>query len=144
MLDLSGKIEEFQGDYRWLSNFWPCNIPLGSTVEHVYQASKFAELEIRVLILRAETPAKAKKLSQQYSISMTDFHKKKVVIMSRLLKIKFCPKMNPELHQLLMDTKGLYIQEGNRWGDAFWGVDLRTGVGQNVLGNLIMNIRDGE
>ncbi|MFM7853305.1 MAG: NADAR domain-containing protein [Flammeovirgaceae bacterium] len=43
---------------------------------------------------------------------------------------------------LLINTGDLYIQEGNRWGDKFWGVDLRTGKGLNTLGKLIMEIRE--
>jgi len=35
-----------------------------------------------------------------------------------------------------------YIQEGNTWGDEFWGVNLETGEGLNILGELIMEIRE--
>ncbi len=33
------------------------------------------------------------------------------------------------------------LQEGNRWGDTFWGVDLRTGKGENKLGKILMRVR---
>jgi predicted NAD-dependent protein-ADP-ribosyltransferase YbiA (DUF1768 family) len=29
----------------------------------------------------------------------------------------------------------------NTWSDTFWGVDLKTGKGDNNLGKLIMKIR---
>lgn len=41
----------------------------------------------------------------------------------------------------LLNTGEQYIQEGNTWGDIFWGVDLSTNVGYNTLGYLIMFIR---
>jgi hypothetical protein len=34
------------------------------------------------------------------------------------------------------------LVEGNRWGDQFWGVDLRTGLGENHLGKILMKVRD--
>jgi predicted NAD-dependent protein-ADP-ribosyltransferase YbiA (DUF1768 family) len=43
---------------------------------------------------------------------------------------------------LLLNTGNILIQEGNRWGDTFWGVDLNTNVGENKLGLLIMQIRE--
>ena len=33
------------------------------------------------------------------------------------------------------------LQEGNNWGDAFWGVHLKSEEGENNLGKLIMEIR---
>ena len=40
-------ITEFKGEYRWLSNFWPCLIIKGDytypSTENAYQASKFTE-----------------------------------------------------------------------------------------------------
>lgn len=41
-------IKEFQGEYRWLSNFWPARVVLDGveypTVENAYQASKADEV----------------------------------------------------------------------------------------------------
>ncbi|MBQ6221203.1 MAG: hypothetical protein IJJ44_01130 [Solobacterium sp.] len=31
--------------------------------------------------------------------------------------------------------------EGNTWNDRCWGVDIRTGTGQNHLGIILMKIR---
>lgn len=36
----------------------------------------------------------------------------------------------------------MYIQEGNYWGDTFWGVDLKKREGENNLGKLVMEIRE--
>jgi hypothetical protein len=42
----------------------------------------------------------------------------------------------------LLATGDAYIEEGNTWGDKYWGVDARTGVGENNLGCIIMIVRD--
>ncbi|AUG88497.1 hypothetical protein PQC39_gp133 [Vibrio phage Vp_R1] len=49
---------------------------------------------------------------------------------------------NPSLLKKLIDTGYCDIQEGNFWGDAYWGVDLKTGYGLNRLGKLIMQVRE--
>jgi len=45
---------------------------------------------------------------------------------------------------LLKETGNQNIQEGNYWGDDYWGVDLKQNpnVGENHLGRLIMKIRE--
>ena len=52
-------------------------------------------------------------------------------------------KYNKEpFYSLLINTGDSIIQEGNTWNDTFWGIDLNTGIGKNVLGILIMKIRN--
>ena len=46
---------------------------------------------------------------------------------------------NEELAQLLIDTDGHELIEGNWWRDFYWGVC--NGKGENHLGKLIMAIR---
>ena len=41
----------------------------------------------------------------------------------------------------LLATGQKIIIEGNRWGDTCWGVDIRTGEGENRLGKILMKIR---
>jgi predicted NAD-dependent protein-ADP-ribosyltransferase YbiA (DUF1768 family) len=43
---------------------------------------------------------------------------------------------------LLLATGDMYIQEGNFWGDTFWGVDLNSKIGENRLGKMRMEIRE--
>ena len=62
----------------------------------------------------------------------------RVDVMRQLLEQKF--EQEP-YRSLLLETGHIYLIEGNTWGDTFWGVDLETGEGTNVLGNLIMEIR---
>jgi hypothetical protein len=47
---------------------------------------------------------------------------------------------SPELTQKLLDTGDAVIEEGNTWGDTFWGVS--GGEGRNELGKIIEDIRD--
>ena len=49
---------------------------------------------------------------------------------------------NLDLKEMLLETKGKYLEETNWWGDKFWGVCNNTG--QNQLGQLLMAIRDEE
>lgn len=34
------------------------------------------------------------------------------------------------------------LTKPNRWGDTFWGVDVRSGRGQNHLGRILMCVRE--
>lgn len=132
-------IEEFQGQYRWLSNFWPAPVELDGvtypSVEHAYQASKTYP-EHRELFHTC-TAGQAKRLGRQVEMR-PEFQDKKVHIMDQLIKQKFA--FGTELAECLLDTGNAYIMEGNHWGDTFWGVC--HGKGQNFLGRLIMDQRD--
>ena len=55
-----------------------------------------------------------------------------------LLKRKFAKGM--PLANLLLETANDQLIEGNNWGDTEWGVC--KGVGKNMLGKLLMQIRD--
>lgn len=134
-------IKEFQREYRFLSNFWPCSI-IGygkTTVEHCYQASKCKDTTDFNAILAASTPGEAKKLSRKV-VMREHFELEKKNIMLQLLRSKFSD-LNPELKEKLLATGNEELQEGNYWGDTFWGVDLRTGKGNNLLGKLLMQVR---
>lgn len=64
----------------------------------------------------------------------------KVDIMSDICYAKF--HQNPELLELLLATGSKKLVEGNTWGDTFWGVC--HGEGANMLGKILMAIRDRE
>jgi ribA/ribD-fused uncharacterized protein len=135
-------IPEFQGSYRWLSNFWVCPIEFGGinypSVEHAYQAAKCADVWDRHKILHAKTPGDAKRIGRKSKIR-DDWDVVKLDVMLDLLRKKFSI---PDLRKKLFDTGNLVLQEGNWWGDKFWGVDLRTNAGENHLGKLLMRVRD--
>jgi len=129
----------FQGEYRFLSNFWPVVVTLDCkrypTVEHAYQAAKCLDLESRISIQAAATASVAKRMGRFIKIR-PDWDQVKVSIMEDLLRQKFTQE---PLKSKLLLTFDKYIEETNTWNDTFWGVC--NGKGQNVLGNLIMKIR---
>lgn len=68
-----------------------------------------------------------------------DWEEIKVQTMLDLLKCKF---QDPELKQKLLDTGDEELVEYNTWGDNFWGRTME-GFGLNMLGKLLMEVRDG-
>jgi len=138
---IANAIEEFSGEYRWLSNFWPSPVQLDGvtypTVEHAYQAAKTLDEEGRKSILAAPTPGKAKRTGRKVPMR-PDWEDVKISVMEDLLRQKFAPRS--PLGRMLAATGERQITEGNAWGDVFWGVS--KGAGQNHLGRLIMKIRD--
>ena len=58
--------------------------------------------------------------------------------MDHFLRRKFAP--GTEMARKLLGTGNAHLAEGNNWGDTFWGTV--NGEGQNVLGVLLMRIRD--
>ena len=45
-----------------------------------------------------------------------------------------------DLAQKLIATGNAYLEEGNQWGDKFWGTV--NGTGENMLGKILMKERD--
>lgn len=132
-------ITEFQGEYRFLSNFWPASILYGDilfpTTEHAYQAAKTIKRKERIAIAECTTPGRAKRLGAQCELR-SDWDYIKLDVMRKLLVIKF---QIPELQILLLATGDAQLEEGNKWGDTFWGVC--NNVGENHLGKLLMAVR---
>lgn len=135
-------IKEFQGEFRWLSNFWPVPIIVDGitypSVEHAYQAAKCDD---KVWKFRCANPLNKpgdiKRKGRDVTL-ITGWETKRVYIMKSLLIQKYTQE---PFKSKLLATIPMHIQEGNMWGDKFWGVDLRTGKGGNILGELIMEIR---
>ena len=44
--------------------------------------------------------------------------------------------------KVLLDTGEEILEEGNTWHDTYWGVDLKTGEGKNMLGSILMRVRN--
>ncbi len=135
-------IKEFQGEYRWLSNFWPVQIlykeRVFHNVENAYHSEKNNNPEWKDFCAQEEDPRVVKLKSLEVSLC-EDWEEIRVDVMKELLDIKF--SQEPFTTQLL-ETGDEYLQEGNDWGDVFWGIDLETGEGKNILGEMIMRVRD--
>lgn len=85
----------------------------------------------------AETPARAKQLGRLAPLR-PDWEDMKLGVMSFLVGQKF--ERHRHLARLLLDTGYQHLEEGNWWGDTFWGTC--KGVGENHLGLILMQMRD--
>lgn len=134
------KIDRFDGEYRWLSNFAESAVEFEGiqypTVEHAYQAAKTLSKNDRAVIAGASTPGLAKRMGQQVLLRK-DWENIKLQVMGDLLVEKFTK--HADLKQQLLDTGDTWLIEGNYWGDTFWGVC--RGKGENMLGLMLMFIR---
>lgn len=152
-------IEGFNGQYRFLSNFFPLQPghirewdEYFQTAEHFYQAEKFrhTNVELWKSVIDAPTPGKAKKLAAQGEEAgwvKDGFHKQKLQWMGYTISKKFDlgNKIGSNLAIMLMATGEAELIELNNWGDKFWGKvnDTLLGhVGNNHLGNLLMKRRE--
>jgi len=138
-------IEHFkQSGCEFLSNFQRVDIIFEGnkyhSVEHAYQAAKTNAIEWRTFCITCESPSKIKAASKEIQIR-SDWNEVRVAIMRNLLEQKF--EQEPYRTRLL-NTGTQYIQEGNYWGDTFWGVDMTKTPpsGKNILGQMLMDIRD--
>ena len=134
-------IREFQGENRWLSNFWPSEVLYGGvkypTVEHFYQAMKTKDVDVRIKIASLASPAEAKRFGKRLELR-SDWLDIRDAVMRRGLELKF-PSNRKWLGWRLVETNDTELIEGNSWGDTYWGVC--NGVGENVLGNMLMRRR---
>lgn len=133
-------IAEFQGKYRWLSNFWDSPIIVYgfdyATVEHYYQSRKADNSKEWDEIRHALTPGNAKYRGLRCSLRK-DWDGIKDIVMYEGVLAKF--SQNPDLSFKLLLTGEEEIVEGNTWGDRYWGICL--GEGQNKLGKILMSVR---
>ena len=134
-------IIEFKNEFRWLSNFVEVEIEYEGkrykSVEHAYQSAKSMDREWKKFCASDVSPGKVKRASRRIEIR-DDWEAIKKSVMKNLLIKKFSDE---RYRSLLLTTGDTYIIEGNTWGDTFWGVDLYSGEGENILGLMIMEIR---
>jgi ribA/ribD-fused uncharacterized protein len=132
-------ITSFKGEYRFLSNFYPCAVELDGvlypTSENAFQAAK--TLGDRTPFLDC-TPGQSKKLGREVTLRH-EWDAIKLDVMHKLLLDKFT--RHADLRAKLLATGAARLIEGNSWGDVFWGVDDKTGAGQNRLGRLLEQVR---
>ena len=135
----------FKGEFRFLSNFYPCKIIAWGmefpTAEHVYVATKTEDMEMRKAIAKLVTPGNAKRFGRKMDVR-ADWGRIKVSVMRGILKRKFADE---RLINMLQSIKG-QIVEDNNWHDNFWGAcscsDCATKEKKNTLGKLLMEVRD--
>ena len=132
-------IDQFTGDYHFLSNFYPVLITYEGLIyystEAAYQAAKTTNEILRVSFTVMD-PNQAKKAGKRL-VLRDDWEIVKLQVMRDLLSLKF---EDPELRTALIDTYPHELVEGNTWHDCFWGVC--NGKGENNLGKLLMELRE--
>ena len=138
-------IRFYHSDQSWgeLSNFsrhavfllgrvWP-------TVEHFYQAQKFASTPHEEVIRRCASPTLAKhratELSDQHRRQDWPYAKEQVMLDG--LRAKF--SQHPDLRDRLLRSGDRLLVEHTA-NDAYWG-DAGDGTGRNRLGHLLMRVR---
>ena len=136
------EIVYFREEYEFLSNFYPTKVMFeGITyynAEAAYQAQKCSRYEDRFQFAHMSAD-EAKRLGQKIEIR-SDWDEIKYRVMEQVVYAKFA--QNPTLAQALLDTADKPLKEGNTWGDVYWGINLRTGEGENNLGKILMALRD--
>lgn len=138
---------------RWLSNMTFVDIEHDGIVyvatENFYQAMKYnaedygnlpdgSTVNIREFISKLP-PTKSKKFSRENPMTNEFFEFNKVHIMLTAQRKKFAQE---PFRSKLLATGNAHLEEGNWWGDSFWGVDIKTRKGFNHLGKIIMSVRD--
>lgn len=139
-------ISGFNGEYRFLSNFYPSTIEFEGisykTVEHAYQAAKSMDVLVRQNIAHLQGPGEAKSFGRNIMLR-PDWEAVKLSIMKRLLQKKF---YDEQLAMMLKLTGEQELMETNYWHDNFWGrctcKDCANNhIGINQLGLLLMEVR---
>lgn len=115
------------------------------TSEALYQACRFPHRpEIQDVIIKQKSPMTAKMKSKPHRRdSRPDWDQVRVSIMRWCLRVKLAQNWIA-FSELLLETADLPIVEQSR-KDDFWGakpIDEDTLVGMNVLGRLLMELRE--
>lgn len=134
------EIKGFQGEYRFLSNFYPSSVVLDGlafgTVGHAGQAAKTLDPVESRYIQTLARPGKAKRYGKKVSVRHR-WDLMKVGVMYHLLTHK-CGIL--ELGTRLLEIGNATLIEENSWGDTFWG-KIPDGHVMNMLGSLLMLVR---
>jgi len=131
-------ISNFRFQYYFLSNFYEHPLVykgrLYQSSEAAYQAAKSPGNEHLFTSLNA---GKSKRLGQKI-VCRDDWNDVKIDIMRDILLVKF---RDSTLQDMLLSTGDAELIEGNTWNDTFWG-QCPVGTGENMLGKLLMEVRE--
>jgi ribA/ribD-fused uncharacterized protein len=109
------------------------------TVEHFFQAQKFAGTDYEEAIRLAKSAAVAKKLGRSRKFRLRrDWEQVKDGIMREAVRAKFT--QHADLAAILLATGDAPIAEHTRTDD-YWG-DGGDGHGKNKLGKILMSVRE--
>ena len=134
----------FRNEYWFLSNMYPCSIWYEGALDGKYI---FRSVETIFQMMKCDDDNEkkgfellngfeAKKRGRRVKLR-DDWNEIKLDVMRDILEVKFSI---PDLKNKLMRVND-EIVEDNNWGDRYWG--RCYGIGKNMLGKLLMEIRDG-
>ena len=130
-------------EYGEFSNFASYPIRLEKrtwpTTEHYFQAMKFENRRDQDEIRETKSPMVAARKGRSRKRKLRKgWERSRVEVMRKALRAKFT--QHEDLQELLLDTGDAEIVEHTQ-RDSFWG-DGGDGSGTNMLGKLLMQIRD--
>ncbi len=130
-------------DFGCFSNFAPYPVRMGAkrwpTAEHYFQAQKFEEAEHQETIRKTKSPMIAARMGRDRKKPLRrDWESVKVAIMREVVRAKF--SQHEDIRQILLSTGDARIVEHTE-NDSYWG-DGGDGSGKNVLGRILMEVRD--
>lgn len=135
------KINSFRNEYFFLSNFYNCIVEIEgikfNNAEAAFQAMKCEEKSDRE-IFKSLSASEAKRLGRRVKLR-PNWNLLRMKYMKEIILDKF--NRNSELKEKLLATGNAELIEGNTWNDKFWGVNIYTGVGENHLGKILMEVR---
>ena len=141
-------IDEFKGNYKMFSNFYPVIIFHSGvkfpSVEHAYVASKSKDrlFRYRISQIPEDQAGKAKRRGEKIQLR-ENWDMLKLSYMRRFLIQKFSYR---QFRELLISTGDATLIEGNYWHDNYWGdcycPKCGNITGQNQLGKMLMKMRD--
>lgn len=133
-------INEFRGEYYFLSNFYAAPVMHDGIMyknnEAAFQAAKIADVKGRFAFSEMD-PSSAKKAGRHVKLR-SDWEDVKTNIMYEIVLDKFTRNRN--LREKLIATGDRKLEEGNTWGDRIWGTV--NGIGENRLGKILMDVRE--
>ncbi len=135
--------QERQQPYGCLSNFSAHSVEIDgtpwATVEHYYQAMKFAGTPHEDAVRLAPAPMIAKTLGNDRSHPLrADWDAVKDDVMRRGVRAKFA--QHADIRAVLLGTGDETLIEAAP-NDYYWGCGA-DGTGRNMLGKVLMEVRD--
>lgn len=137
------KISTFTGEHKFLSNMYPAQLVWDNIVwrtsEHAYVGAKTTDRDLRLQISKILKAGDVKRFGRTIELR-PDWEQVKIEMMYEIVRAKFL--QNPDLKERLLATGNAHIEEGNNWGDRFWGIcPPDSDNGRNELGKILMKIR---
>lgn len=138
---MDNAVKMFRGQYAFLSNMHPASFlwdgRMYLNAEAAFQSAKCLDPFERDRFSHMD--GKTAKREGKKVLLRKDWEQVKVGLMKEIVTAKFA--QNKDLLQQLIFTGSVTLTEGNMWNDTFWGVNLKTGKGENHLGRILMEVR---